>query len=80
VDIRHASSAAQLTALPAGKLDVALIRKCPADPDYDAVLAVGETLGCAPHDQSGQRTRGPAGIWLRQLVGPQWLSFPRAIR
>jgi DNA-binding transcriptional LysR family regulator len=40
VDISHASSAAQLVALEAGELDIALVRECPATPGFDAVLAV----------------------------------------
>lgn len=45
VEVSHASSAAQLAELEVGQLDVALVREYPADPRYDAVLAVEETLG-----------------------------------
>jgi Enoyl-(Acyl carrier protein) reductase len=45
VEVNHASSAAQLAELEVGQLDVALVREYPADPRYDAVLAVEETLG-----------------------------------
>lgn len=45
VTVSHASSAAQLAALQDGELDVALVRECPADPRYDAVLAVEEAIG-----------------------------------
>jgi DNA-binding transcriptional LysR family regulator len=45
VDISHASSAAQLAAMEAGELDIALVRECPADPGYDTVHAVEEALG-----------------------------------
>src|SRR5229473_1874800 len=45
VEFSHASTAVQLAELASGQLDVALVRECPADPRYDAVLAVEEALG-----------------------------------
>ena len=50
-----------------GQLDVALVRECPADPRYDAVLAVEETLGVilatVQADKLADRLpeRGPVG-------------------
>ncbi len=44
-EISHASSAAQLAALEAGDLDLALARECPPGPGYDAVLVAEEPLG-----------------------------------
>ncbi len=76
-DISHASSAAQLAALRAGELDVALARECPADPGYDAVLAVEEALGVVLAADRASALAGPAGIRLHDLAGLQWLSFPR---
>jgi DNA-binding transcriptional LysR family regulator len=78
VDLSHASSAVQLAALEAGELDVALVRECPADPGYDAVLAVEEALGVILASDKASEVAGPAGIRLHQLVGLEWLSFPRA--
>jgi DNA-binding transcriptional LysR family regulator len=76
-DISHASSAAQLAALHAGELDVALARECPADPGYDAVLTVEEALGVVLASDRADVLAGPAGIRLHDLAGLQWLSFPR---
>ena len=78
VDVRHDSSAAQLAALQAGELDVALVRDCPADPGYDAVLAVEEALGVLLAAGRASELAGPAGAWLHHLAGLRWLSFPRA--
>jgi len=59
VDISHASSAAQLTALQAGERDVALVRECPADLGYDAVLAVEEDLGVIVVTDRASEIAGP---------------------
>jgi DNA-binding transcriptional LysR family regulator len=77
VDISHASSAAQLAALRDGELDVALARECPADPGYDAVLAVEEALGVILAVSRADELAGRAGVWLHQLAGLEWLSFSR---
>lgn len=78
VDIRHASSSAQLSALQAGELDLALVRERPADPDYDAVLAVEEALGVVLSAERAAELSGPAGVRLHQLAGLEWLAFPRS--
>ena len=77
VDISHASSADQLTALQAGELDVALVRERPDDPGYDAVLAVEESLGVILATSRASELAGPAGVRLHELAGLEWLSFPR---
>jgi molybdate transport repressor ModE-like protein len=78
VDIRHASTSAQLSALEAGELDLALVRERPADPDYDAVLAVEEALGVVLSAERAQELAGPTGVRLHQLAGLEWLAFPRS--
>ena len=78
VEVRHASSAAQLAALRAGDLDVALVRERPADPDYDAVLAVEEAMGVILAASVAGQLAGPAGVRLDQLTGLHWVGFPRS--
>ena len=78
VGVSHASSAAQLAALQAGELDVALGRERPADPGYDAVLVVEEALGVILADSRASELAGPAGVRLHRLAGLEWLSFPRS--
>ena len=78
VDIRHAASSAQLSALEAGELDLALVRERPADPDYDAVLAVEEALGVILSAARAEKLTGPAGVRLHQLAGLDWLAFARS--
>jgi DNA-binding transcriptional LysR family regulator len=78
VGVSHASSAAQLAALQAGELDVALVRECPADPGYDAVLVVEEALGVILAASRASELAGPAGVRLHRLAGLEWLSFPRS--
>jgi molybdate transport repressor ModE-like protein len=78
VDISHASSAAQLRALEAGELDVALVRECPADPDYDAVLVVEEALGVLLATGIATELAGAAGVQLHRLAELEWSGFSRA--
>ena len=77
-DIRHASSSAQLRALEAGELDLALMRERPADPDYDAVLAVEEALGVILAADRAAELAGPTGVRLHQLAGLDWVAFARS--
>lgn len=77
VDVSHSSSAAQFAALEAGQLDVALVRECPADPRFDAVLAVEEALGVVLAAGAAAKLAESAGIRLHQLAGLDWLGFPR---
>lgn len=78
VQVSHANSVAQLAALAAGRLDVALVRERPADPRYDAVLAVEEALGVILATAQADELAGPTGIRLHQLAGLDWVGFPRA--
>ena len=78
VDIRHAPSSAQLSAMEAGELDLALVRERPADPDYDAVLAVEEALGVLLAAGRAAELAGPTGIRLHQLAGLDWVAFARS--
>ena len=75
VDIRHASSSAQLSALQAGELDLALVRERPADPDYDAVLAVEEALGVV---LSAERAAELSGPLASGSISSQGLSGSRS--
>jgi DNA-binding transcriptional LysR family regulator len=78
VDVSHASTAGQLAALEAGRLDAALVRECPADQRFDAVLAVEEALGVVLAAATAAELAGPTGIQLHRLAGLSWLAFPRA--
>jgi molybdate transport repressor ModE-like protein len=78
VEFSHASTAVQLAELAAGQLDVALVRECPADPRYDAVLAVEEALGVVLAAVRAGELASPAGVRLHQLAGLDWVGFPRA--
>lgn len=77
-EISHASSAAQLAALEAGHLDLALARECPASPGYDAVLAAEEPLGVLLEADVAAERAGPGGVWLHQLANLEWAGFSRA--
>jgi molybdate transport repressor ModE-like protein len=78
VDVSHASSAAQLAMLANDQLDVALVRECPSDPGYDAVLAVEEALGVILAASHADELAEPAGIPLHRLAGLAWVGFPRS--
>lgn len=78
VDVSHASSAAQLAMLASGQLDVALVRECPSDPRYDAVLAVEEALGVILAMSHVDELAEPAGIPLQRLARLTWVGFPRS--
>jgi DNA-binding transcriptional LysR family regulator len=78
VEISHVSSAAQLAALKAGELDVALVRELPVDPGYDAVLAVEEAMGVLLATGLAGELAGPAGVQLHQLADLEWVGFSRS--
>ena len=78
VYLRHASSSAQLAALRAGELDVALVRERPADPGYDAVLAVEEALGVLLATARAAEVASQESVRLEQLGGLDWVDFPRS--
>lgn len=77
VEVRHASSAAQLRELRAGSLDVGLLRERPADSSYDAVLAVEEALGVLLSAARADELAEPSGVQLHQLAGLSWVAFAR---
>jgi DNA-binding transcriptional LysR family regulator len=74
---RHRSTAAQLSALRGGELDVGLVRERPVGEEFDAMLVVRENLGVLlAAGLAGERV-GPEGVRLDALSGLQWLGFPR---
>jgi hypothetical protein len=54
------------------------VRECPADPGYDAVLAVEEALGGILATGPASELPGQAGVRLHELAELEWLSFPRS--
>ncbi|UIJ56938.1 LysR substrate-binding domain-containing protein [Amycolatopsis acidiphila] len=78
VQARHLSSAAQLAALTAGELDLALVREHPVGPDFDAMLVVEERLGVLLTATLTAKLAGPGGIPLAALAGLSWVGFPRS--
>jgi DNA-binding transcriptional LysR family regulator len=78
VEIGHAASAAQLSALRAGDLDLALVREQPPDPVLDAVLAVEEPMGVLVSDARAAGIAEPGGLRLDKLAGLTWIGFPRS--
>jgi DNA-binding transcriptional LysR family regulator len=78
VEVRHFSSAAQLAALQAGDLDLALVRYRLAGPALDAVLAVAEAMGVIIAAAPSAEIAAPSGVELHRLAGLTWLGFPRS--
>jgi DNA-binding transcriptional LysR family regulator len=78
VEVRHFSSAAQLAALRARDLDLALVRDRPADPAFDAVLAVTEAMGVIIADARSAEIAEPSGVQLPKLARLTWIGFPRS--
>ncbi|MEU7881619.1 LysR family transcriptional regulator [Microbispora bryophytorum] len=77
VELVHSSSAAQWEALRRGRLDVALVRDKPTDPDYDAALAVEEAMGVILAENVDVELRGDA-VPLTALAGLRWIAFARS--
>ena len=77
-EISHASTAAQLAALEAGALDLALARECPPGPGYDAVLVAEEPLGVLLSAGLAAERAGHGSVWLHQLADLEWAGFSRA--
>jgi DNA-binding transcriptional LysR family regulator len=75
---RHLSTAAQLSALRAGELDLGLVRERPAAEAIDAMLVLREHLGVLLAADLAAGLVGPDGIRLEALSGLQWLGFPRS--
>lgn len=78
VEIRHAASAAQVSALRQGDLDLGLVRERPHDPALDAVLAVEEAMGVLLSDASASAIAEPGGLQLQKLANLSWMGFARA--
>lgn len=78
VEMLHSSSAAQLAALRAGDLDVALVRDRPADPRLDAVLTVEESMGVILTAARSNDLAEPSGVQLHRLGGLDWIAFARS--
>jgi DNA-binding transcriptional LysR family regulator len=76
-EISHASSAAQLAALDAGDLDLALARECPVSPGYDVSLVAEESLGTLLAADVAAERIGTGGVWLHQLADLEWTEFSR---
>jgi DNA-binding transcriptional LysR family regulator len=75
---RHLSTAAQLSALQAGELDVGLVRERPARESFDAMLVLRENLGVLIASEVAAGLVGPTGVRLDALCRLQWLGFPRS--
>jgi DNA-binding transcriptional LysR family regulator len=78
VHLQHASSTAQLAALKAGELEVALVRDRPSDPGLDSVLAVEEAMGVILTAARSDEISGPGGVPLQRLTGMAWAKFARS--
>jgi DNA-binding transcriptional LysR family regulator len=78
VEVRHFSSAAQVAALRARDLDLALVRERPADPALDAVLAVTEAMGVIISAARSAELAEASGVQLARLAGLTWIAFPRS--
>jgi len=75
---QHLSTAAQITALRSGQLDVGLVREHPAGSEFDAMLVAQETLGILVSSKLAARLVGSNGVRLDQLGGLHWVGFPRS--
>jgi len=75
---RHLSTAAQISALRSGELDVGLIRERPAGDEFDAILVVRENLGVLLDSRVAAEIAGPGGVRLEELAHLEWVGFPRA--
>jgi DNA-binding transcriptional LysR family regulator len=75
---RHLSTAAQVSALRSGEIDIGLVRERPPPEEFDAMLVVRENLGVLLASELAAGLMGPHGIRLDALTGLQWLCFPRS--
>jgi len=78
VEIRHAASAVQVSALRVGDLDLGLVRDRPNDAALDSVLAVEETIGVLLSDARAGAIAEPGGVQLHKLASLSWMGFARA--
>jgi DNA-binding transcriptional LysR family regulator len=77
VQLRHARSTDQLTALQLGELDMALVRDRPVDVDLDSVLVVEESIGVILTTDLAEELGQAAGVPLQHLAGLRWMGFSR---
>jgi len=77
VVLRHHSSAAQLAALRAGDLDIALTRDLPGDAAYDAALVVHEPMGAILAKEVASEVEVGGRVPLHRLTGLEWVGFSR---
>ena len=75
---RHLSTAAQVSALRDGEIDVGLVRERPAPEEFDAMMVVRENLGVLLASELAAGLIGAHGVRLDALTGLQWLCFPRS--
>lgn len=78
VEVSHQRSAAQLAALTAGELELALVRYRPVDPGLQALLLVEEAMGVLLSAARAAELADPAGVVLHRLSELGWIGFPRA--
>ena len=77
MDVRHLRSAAQVVALTAGELDLALVRARPVDPDLDAILWSRSRSGVLLSADRAAEVADATGVPLQRLAGLDWVGFPR---
>lgn len=77
VQVRHARSTEQLSALTAGELDMALVRDRPVDRAIDTVLAVEESMGVILTVQRAAELARAEGVPLQSLAELRWVGFSR---
>ena len=78
VQVRHARSTEQLSALTAGELDMALVRDRPVDRAIDSVLAVEESMGVILTVQRAAELARGDGVPLQSLTNLRWVGFSRS--
>jgi DNA-binding transcriptional LysR family regulator len=78
VELQHARSIAQLAALLAGDLELALVRDHPTAPHLDSVLAVEEAMGVVLTASRAEELAEPGGVRLHRLSGMSWVGFARS--
>jgi DNA-binding transcriptional LysR family regulator len=78
IQLQHARSTTQLAALRSGELDMALVRDRPADPRFDSVLAVGESMGVILTAARSAEISTAEGVHLHRLAGMSWVQFARS--
>lgn len=77
VQLRHARSADQLTALTRGELDMALLRDRPTDRHIDSTVVVEEAMGVILTAERADSLAEPGGVPLQRLAELRWVGFSR---